>query len=148
MPTFDGFLATFRTQSRRSGGASAAANAGVPMERWGQHGSWNSLSAQRAYMQLLEENNKSPDLSWGFNLRLQRLWNRRQWPSTIHWKCKECRREHSAGTTNKIFYRQLKDHMGRLLLHFLLHDLLRVGAIYLPSSASCFISAHHLWLRA
>ena len=50
------FLSQFGTQSGRSGGASAAANAGIPMERWGQHGSWHSLSAQRAYMQLSEEN--------------------------------------------------------------------------------------------
>jgi hypothetical protein len=50
------FLLQFGTQSGRSGGASAAANAGIPMERWGQHGSWHSVSAQRAYMQLSEEN--------------------------------------------------------------------------------------------
>jgi hypothetical protein len=50
------FLLQFGTQSGRSGGASAAANAGIPMERWGQHGSKHSVSAQRAYMQLSEEN--------------------------------------------------------------------------------------------
>ena len=50
------FLLRFGTQSGRSGGASVAANAGIPMERWGQHGSWHSVSAQRAYMQLSEEN--------------------------------------------------------------------------------------------
>ena len=50
------FLKEFGSQSGRSGGASAAANAGVPWERWGQHGSWQSVSAQRAYMQLSDEN--------------------------------------------------------------------------------------------
>ena len=50
------FQLQFGTQSRRSGGASTAADAGIPMERWGQHGSWHSVSAQRAYMQLSEEN--------------------------------------------------------------------------------------------
>ena len=47
------FLKEFGSQSGRSGGASAAANAGVPWERWGQHGSWQSASAQRAYMQMI-----------------------------------------------------------------------------------------------
>ena len=37
------------TQSGRSGGASAAANARVPYELWGQHGAWGSR-AQLAYM--------------------------------------------------------------------------------------------------
>ncbi len=46
----------FGTHSGRIGGASAAANAGVAIERWGQHGSWRSASAQRGYMQLPEEN--------------------------------------------------------------------------------------------
>ena len=46
----------FGSQSGRSGGASASTNAGVPWERWGQHGSWQSASAQRAYMQLSDEN--------------------------------------------------------------------------------------------
>ena len=50
------FLKEFGSQSGRSGGASAAANAGIPWERWGQHGSWQSASAQRAYMQLSNEN--------------------------------------------------------------------------------------------
>ena len=50
------FLKEFGSQSGRSGGASAAANVGVPWERWGQHGSWQSASAQRAYMQLSDEN--------------------------------------------------------------------------------------------
>ena len=50
------FLLQFGTQSGRSGGASAAANVGIPMERWGQHGSWHSVYAQRAYKQLSEEN--------------------------------------------------------------------------------------------
>ena len=46
----DEFLSKFGSHSGRIGGASAAANAGVPMERWGQHGSW------RSYMELSEEN--------------------------------------------------------------------------------------------
>ena len=46
----------FGSQSGRSGGASAAANAGVPWERWGQHGSSLSALAQRAYMQLFDDN--------------------------------------------------------------------------------------------
>ena len=50
------FLKEFGSQSGRSGGASAAANACVPWERWGQHSSWQSASAQRAYMQLSDEN--------------------------------------------------------------------------------------------
>ena len=52
----DEFLSKFGSHSDRIGGASAAANAGVPMERWGQHGSWRSTSAQRSYMELSEEN--------------------------------------------------------------------------------------------
>ena len=44
------FKAQFGTQSGRSGGASAASNAGVPLELWGQHGDWKSMSAQRCYM--------------------------------------------------------------------------------------------------
>ncbi len=35
----DEFLSKFGSHSGRIGGASAAANAGAPMERWGQHGS-------------------------------------------------------------------------------------------------------------
>ena len=50
------FLRQFGTHSGRIGGASAAANAGVAIERWGQHGSWRSASAQRGYMQMSEEN--------------------------------------------------------------------------------------------
>ena len=52
----DEFLRQFGTHSGRIGGASAAANAGVAIERRGQHGSWRSASSQRAYMQLSEEN--------------------------------------------------------------------------------------------
>ena len=52
----DEFLQQFGTHSGRIGGASAAANAGVSIERWGRHGSWRSMSAQRAYMRLSEEN--------------------------------------------------------------------------------------------
>ncbi len=36
------FKKQWATQSRRSGSASAAANAGVPAEPWGQHGDWHS----------------------------------------------------------------------------------------------------------
>ncbi len=47
-------VAAFRkqiaTQSGRSGGASAASNAGVPAELWGQHGDWKSWDAQKRYM--------------------------------------------------------------------------------------------------
>lgn len=42
----------FGTHSCRSGGASAAANAGIPFEVWGQHGAWRSRSAQLVYMGL------------------------------------------------------------------------------------------------
>ena len=44
------FLKRFGTQSTRSGGASAAANAGIPFEVWGQHGGWRSRTAQLVYM--------------------------------------------------------------------------------------------------
>ncbi len=40
----------FATQSGRSGGASAAANAEVPAELWGQHGDWKTMDAQKRYM--------------------------------------------------------------------------------------------------
>eukprot|EP00873_Tetraselmis_striata_P009104 jgi/Tetstr1/429368/TSEL_019283.t1 len=40
---------------RRSGGASAAANADIPFATWGQHGGWKSTSAQLRYMGLDEE---------------------------------------------------------------------------------------------
>jgi hypothetical protein len=36
------FRKQFATQSGRRGGASAASNAGVPAELWGQHGDWKS----------------------------------------------------------------------------------------------------------
>ncbi len=54
--SLDDFLEKYGSHSGRIGGASSAANAGVPMERWGQHGSWRSASAQRSYMELSEEN--------------------------------------------------------------------------------------------
>ena len=50
------FEEEFGSQSGRSGGASVAANACVPCDRWGQHGPWQSASAQRAYVQLSDEN--------------------------------------------------------------------------------------------
>eukprot|EP00873_Tetraselmis_striata_P037156 jgi/Tetstr1/457420/TSEL_004206.t1 len=43
------FLTRFGTQSSRSGGASAAANADIPFATWGQHGGWKSTSAQLRY---------------------------------------------------------------------------------------------------
>ncbi len=46
----EAFRKQFSTQSRRSGGASAAANSDVPKELWGQHGDWKSLEAQKPYM--------------------------------------------------------------------------------------------------
>eukprot|EP00873_Tetraselmis_striata_P017898 jgi/Tetstr1/438162/TSEL_026765.t1 len=49
------FLSRFGTQSSRSGGASAAANADIPFAIWGQHGGWKSTSAQLRYMGLDEE---------------------------------------------------------------------------------------------
>jgi hypothetical protein len=44
------FRKQFTSQSGRSGGASAASNAGVPAELWGQHGDWKSWEAQKRYM--------------------------------------------------------------------------------------------------
>eukprot|EP00873_Tetraselmis_striata_P005580 jgi/Tetstr1/425844/TSEL_016221.t1 len=49
------FLTRFGTQSSRSGGASAAANADIPFATWGHHGGWKSTSAQLRYMGLGEE---------------------------------------------------------------------------------------------
>ena len=46
------FLEKFGTKSGRSGGASAASNAGVAVERWGQHGGWKTFESQKHYMQL------------------------------------------------------------------------------------------------
>ena len=46
----EAFLLRFGTQSARSGGASAASNAGVPFEVWGQHGGWSSRASQLVYM--------------------------------------------------------------------------------------------------
>ena len=44
------FLAQYGSQSGRSGAASAASNAGISLELWGQHGDWKSAAAQRCYM--------------------------------------------------------------------------------------------------
>ncbi len=44
------FRKQFATQSGRSGGASAASNAGVSSELVGQHGDWKSKASQRRYM--------------------------------------------------------------------------------------------------
>ena len=48
--TVAAFRKQFATQSGRSGGASAAANAEVPAELWGQHGDWKTMDAQKRYM--------------------------------------------------------------------------------------------------
>jgi integrase len=48
----EAFQRRFGTQSCRSGGASAAANAGIPFEVWGQHGAWRSRDSQLVYMSL------------------------------------------------------------------------------------------------
>jgi hypothetical protein len=44
------FHKQFATHSGRSGGASAAFNAGVPAELWGHHGDWSSWEAHKRYM--------------------------------------------------------------------------------------------------
>ena len=46
----EAFRKQFATQSRRSGGASTAANSDVLKELWGQHGDWKSSEAQKRYM--------------------------------------------------------------------------------------------------
>ncbi len=38
------------SQSGRSGGASAASNAGIPLELWRQHGDWATYKSQNRYM--------------------------------------------------------------------------------------------------
>ena len=44
------FSTVYGSQSGRSGAASAASNAGVSMELWGQHGAWKSVKSQANYM--------------------------------------------------------------------------------------------------
>jgi hypothetical protein len=44
------FRKHFATQSGRSGGASAASNACIPVELWGQHGDWKTMNAQKRYV--------------------------------------------------------------------------------------------------
>jgi hypothetical protein len=44
------FLAQYGSQPGRSGVTSAASNAGILLELWGQHGVWKSAMAQRCYM--------------------------------------------------------------------------------------------------
>ena len=44
------FVSLYGSQSGRSGAASAASNAGIPLELRGQHGDWKSAAAQRCYM--------------------------------------------------------------------------------------------------
>ncbi len=45
------FQSRYGSRSGRSGGASSASNAGIPLELWGQHGDLKSAAAQRCYMQ-------------------------------------------------------------------------------------------------
>ena len=49
------FSTVYGSQSGRNGAASAASNAGVAMELWGQHGAWKSVKSQANYMK------RSPD---------------------------------------------------------------------------------------
>ncbi len=44
------FKKQWATQSGWSGIASAASNAGIPVELWGQHGVWHSLEAHKVFM--------------------------------------------------------------------------------------------------
>ena len=44
------FLAQYGSKSVGNGSASAAFNAGIPSELWGQHGDWKSAAAQCCYM--------------------------------------------------------------------------------------------------
>ena len=46
------FRAHYGAQSGRSGGASAAANAGVRQELWGAHGNWREWDSQQRYMEV------------------------------------------------------------------------------------------------
>jgi len=48
--SFAAFRKQIATQSGRSGGASAASNAGVPAELLGQHGDWKSWEVQKRYI--------------------------------------------------------------------------------------------------
>jgi hypothetical protein len=41
------FRDQYGSQSRRIGSASAAFNAGIPVELWGQHGDWASFKSQK-----------------------------------------------------------------------------------------------------
>jgi len=47
--SFATFRKQFATQFGRSGGASAASNAGVLAELWGQHRDWKSWDAEKRY---------------------------------------------------------------------------------------------------
>jgi hypothetical protein len=42
--------AQYGSQSGRSGDASAASNADIDLEFWGQHGDWASFNSQKRYM--------------------------------------------------------------------------------------------------
>ena len=43
------FKGQYGSQSGRIGSASAASNAGIPVELWGQHGDWASFKSQKRY---------------------------------------------------------------------------------------------------
>ena len=45
--TPEGFKGQYESQSGRIGSASAAFNAGIPVELWGQHGDWASFKSQK-----------------------------------------------------------------------------------------------------
>ena len=44
------FKGQYGSYSGRIGSASAASNAGTPVELWGQHGDWASFKSQKRYM--------------------------------------------------------------------------------------------------
>jgi hypothetical protein len=44
------FNSQYGSQSGRSGAASAASNANIYLELWGQHGDWASFKSQKRYM--------------------------------------------------------------------------------------------------
>ncbi len=48
--SIEAFRKQLATKSGRSGRASAATNASVPVELWGHHGEWKSWEAQKRYM--------------------------------------------------------------------------------------------------
>jgi hypothetical protein len=44
------FKSQYGSQSGRSGGTSAASNADIDLELWGQHGDWATFQSQKRYM--------------------------------------------------------------------------------------------------